>query len=49
MHLPTNDVVETPGKLHSHSHPSLEARAHQGDHVLGKKGVQDQPGVREHS
>lgn len=49
MHLPTNDVVETPRKLHGHSHASLEARANQGQHLLGEKRVQDQAGVREQS
>lgn len=49
MHLPTNDVVETPRKLHSRSHPSLEARAHQWEHVLGENRAQDQAGVREQS
>lgn len=49
MHLPTNDIVETPGKLHSCSHPSLEARADQSEHVLGENRVQDQAGAREQS
>lgn len=36
VHLPTNDVVETPRKLHGRSHSSLEAGANQSEHVLGE-------------
>jgi len=46
VHLPTNDVVETPCKLHGCSCPSLEAGANQSKHVLGENRVQNQAGVR---
>lgn len=45
-HLPTNDVVETPRKLHGCSCPSLETRTNQSQHVLGEHRVQDQAGGR---
>lgn len=44
--LPTNDVVETPCKLHGCSYPSLDAGANQSKHVLGENRVQNQAGVR---
>lgn len=44
--LPTNDVVETPCKLHSCSYPSLEAGANQSKHVLRENRVQNQAGIR---